>query len=74
MSSEEPTVSSTAPVMSMRWRTRSTSSWNRRNNVQPAIRASGMFTKKIQRQSRTSTNTPPRVGPTTAEMAQTLAM
>ena len=33
----------------------------------------GMLTKKIQRQLRKSTNRPPRVGPTTAEMAQTLA-
>ncbi len=39
----------------------------------PATRQSGMFTKKIHRQPTYSENTPPRVGPTTAEMAHTLA-
>ena len=34
----------------------------------PASRHSGMLTKKIQRQVRHSVKTPPRVGPTTADM------
>ena len=33
-----------------------------------------MFTKKIQRHEANSANRPPRVGPTTDEIAQTLAM
>ena len=33
-----------------------------------------MFTKKIHRQLSVSTKMPPRAGPTTAEIAQTLAM
>ena len=37
------------------------------------MRHSGTLTKKIHRQLRYSENTPPRVGPTTAEMAHTLA-
>ena len=32
-----------------------------------------MLTKKIHRQLTKSTNTPPRVGPTTDDMAHTLA-
>ena len=32
-----------------------------------------MLTKKIQRQDRYSENTPPRVGPTTADIAHTEA-
>ena len=38
-----------------------------------ASKHSGMFTKKIHRQMPSSANTPPSVGPTTAEAAQTLA-
>ena len=44
-----------------------------RNSAQAASSPSGMLTKKIQRQFRKSTKSPPSVGPTTAEMAQTLA-
>ena len=46
----------------------------RRQRTQAASAPSGTLTKKMKRQSRKSTNTPPRVGPTTEEIAQTLAM
>ena len=59
--------------MSIRCGCRCTCSWNRRASAYAAIAPSGMFTKKIQRQLAKSTNRPPRAGPTTAEMAQTLA-
>ena len=40
----------------------------------PATMQSGTLTKKIQRHEANSENTPPSVGPTTDEIAQTLAM
>ena len=40
----------------------------------PASRQSGTLTRKIQRHRPNCEKTPPRVGPTTDEMAQTLAM
>ena len=50
-----------------------TGSWNRRISIQAASTHSGRLTKKIQRQVRYCAKRPPRVGPTTAEIAQTLA-
>ena len=44
-----------------------------RASIQAANAPSGTLTKKIQRQVRKSENTPPSVGPTTADIAQTLA-
>ena len=41
---------------------------------QPAMTHSGMFTKKIHRHETNWLKMPPRAGPTTEEMAQTLAM
>ena len=40
----------------------------------PASRHSGTLTKKIHRHRPSSANTPPSVGPTTDDSAQTLAM
>ena len=57
----------------MRWVTRCTFSWNRRTSIQPANTHSGMLMMNSQRQVSHSENTPPRVGPTTAEIAHTLA-
>ena len=47
---------------------RITCSWNLRNSHQAASAPSGMLTKKIQRQFRKSTKSPPSVGPTNGEM------
>jgi hypothetical protein len=66
-------MSRDAPATSIRCRSRVTFSSNLRNSAHAATRPSGTLTKKIQRQFKKSTNTPPRVGPTTAEIAQTLA-
>ena len=52
-----------AGQVELRCRFRSTCSWNWRTSAQAATAPSGMLTKKIQRQSRKSTNSPPRVGP-----------
>ena len=57
----------------MRGDLRSTFSWKLRSNSPPATRHSGMLTKKIHGQLRNWVNTPPRVGPTTAAIAHTLA-
>ena len=73
MSSDVPAVSSPAPARSRVGRVRSTSSSNRRPRAQAATAPSGRLTQKIQRQLAKSTNSPPSVGPTTEDMAQTLA-
>jgi hypothetical protein len=44
-----------------------------RSTTTSAIAPSGRLTKKIQRHDRYSENSPPAVGPTTADMPQTLA-
>ena len=43
-------------------------------SIHPAMMHSGTLTKKIHRHDVNSENTPPSVGPTTEEIAQTLAM
>ena len=53
---------------------RSTRSSKRRQSMVAAAMPIGMLTKKIHRQVRKSENTPPRAGPTTDEMPQTLAV
>ena len=73
MISEEPTPSRAAPATSMRCCLRATFSLNLRISHHAASAPSGMLTKKIQRQFRKSTKIPPSAGPTTAEIAQTLA-
>jgi hypothetical protein len=42
--------------------------------VAAAMRHSGMLTKKVHRQLTYSEKTPPRVGPTTEEIPETLAV
>ena len=73
ITSDVPTASSAAPAKSIRCVLRSTASENLRISVQAATAPSGTLTKKIHRQLRKSTNNPPRVGPTTDDIAQTLA-
>ena len=68
------TVSSAPPAQSMRCVVRSTVSCRNRIRSQAAAMHSGMLTKKIHRQLTNSENRPPSVGPTTDEIAQTLAM
>ena len=52
----------------------STFSWNRVQIIQAAARQSGMLMRKMPRQRSSCAKMPPKVGPTTAEIAQTLAM
>ena len=73
MSRELPAVSRPAPARSSWGRVRSTCSWNLRIRAQAATAPNGTLTKKIQRQSAKSTKSPPSVGPTTEDVAQTLA-
>ncbi len=57
----------------MRWGLRSMFSWNARISIHAARMHSGTLTKKIHRHDRNCENSPPRVGPTTEEIAHTLA-
>ena len=68
------TVSSRPPAQSIRCGLRSTVSWKDRTSSHAASAASGTLTKKIHCQVANSENSPPSVGPTTAEAPQTLAM
>ncbi len=48
-------------------------SWKLRMSIHAATMHNGTLTKKIQRHDVNCENTPPRVGPTTEDIAHTLA-
>ncbi len=74
ISALSPMVRTVAPSRSRRCRRDSIDSEYERSRASPATRQRGMFTRKIQRQEANWENSPPNAGPTTDEIAQTLAM